>query len=386
VWFDETNGPNGEPAIGRLTPNGELREVPTPGGGGVDGITATSNAIYFTENGANGQEGGVLRIPLSNFNPLTNVYVALGDSYSSGEGNPPYEPASDEQAWDECHRSEAAYAPMLDRELGLGPMRFVACSGSMTDDLFHPSVANNEAEQFLPLANETRTVTLTIGGNDVGFPEVLEHCVEGFRPGGNDFWPYWQGPECSTNQQLRQLLGNRLKVLEGTLPPSDLGGTPIHPLREVIAEIHHYAPDARIVIAGYPKPFGANPSHYLWPDSTSTNPSEKACVVGKLTSVPAPFFVLYSDAQWINEEGEKLDSAIQAAAVAARKAGVPIRYAPPAKFKSHGLCDSSEAWIRGLEINLSQPKGYEPGSFHPTVNGQELGYEAAFAKALLTWH
>jgi hypothetical protein len=380
VWFDENTGPTGEPAIGRLTPSGELSEAPVPGGGGIDGITATSNAVYFTQSGATSHDDSVMRIPLSNFVPPT--YVALGDSYSSGEGNPPYEPSSDEQGKDECHRSESGYPHLLDQELGLGPLSFVACSGAVTDDLFNSMGVNQEGNQLLALTRDTKTVTLTIGGDDVGFPEVLDHCVEGFRLGGNDDWPYWQGAECSTNQQLRGLLANRLKVLAGTLPPSDLSGTPIHPLSEVIDEAHADAPNARIVIGGYPKLFGSKESRFVLPHPTSANLLEKACLVGKYGPLPTPFSVLYSDAQWLNEEGEKLDSTIQAAAVAARKAGTPIWYAPPAKFKGHGLCDSGEAWINPLEINLSLPKGYEPGSFHPTMNGQSFGYEPAFAKAL----
>jgi streptogramin lyase/surface antigen len=62
VWFDEIIGAGGVPAIGRLTPGGELREVPVPGGGGGD-IAATNDAIYFTEG--SGPEAGVMRIPAS---------------------------------------------------------------------------------------------------------------------------------------------------------------------------------------------------------------------------------------------------------------------------------------------------------------------------------
>ncbi|HSZ13106.1 MAG TPA: CHAP domain-containing protein [Solirubrobacteraceae bacterium] len=61
VWFDETIGA-GVPAIGRLTPSGELREVPVAGGGGGE-IAATNDAIYFTDG--NGLEAGIMRIPAS---------------------------------------------------------------------------------------------------------------------------------------------------------------------------------------------------------------------------------------------------------------------------------------------------------------------------------
>ena len=63
VWFTEGIGPTpGLGGIGRLTPDGELNETPILGGNGGAGITATSDAIYFTQDGP---EPGVMRIPAS---------------------------------------------------------------------------------------------------------------------------------------------------------------------------------------------------------------------------------------------------------------------------------------------------------------------------------
>jgi hypothetical protein len=120
VWFDENSGPAGEPAIGRLTPGGALSEV-SLGDAGVEGIAATDDAIYFTE--ANGPDAGLMRIPVDNLTePAEATYVALGDSYSSGEGDPPYELGSDVQG-DTCHRSQQAYGPLID-----GALKLVGCS------------------------------------------------------------------------------------------------------------------------------------------------------------------------------------------------------------------------------------------------------------------
>jgi hypothetical protein len=307
-----------------------------------------------------------------------SAYVALGDSYSSGEGDPPYEALTENPGWNVCHRSEAAYSDLLDRELALGPLAFGACSGAVTDDLFTPNTANHEPAQFIYLLpDNTRTVTLTIGGDDMGFVEVLEHCIEGLRLGNP--WPYWQGAECSTSQALRDVLSARLNVLGGTSASSVDGGPLIHPLSEVFAAIHAEAPKARIVVGGYPALFGAKGSHYeLHP--TSTNVLERACPVWPGIGIPV-YWVLYSDAKWLNEEAQALDSVIQAAATAAATSGLPVKYAPPAKFKGHGLCDSKEAWVHPLELGVS-PIGPEPSSFHTTATGQLQGYEPAFAKAL----
>jgi len=374
VWFTGSINASSQAFIGRLSTSGKLSKYIFGAGVSPLKLAASSTAIYFTQNGT---EPGLVRIPLAQ-TAVRQEYVALGDSYSSGEGDPPYETLTAIPGWNVCHRSEAAYSDLLDRELTLGPLGFGACSGAVTDDLFNPNTANHEPAQFIYLLpDNTRTVTLTIGGDDLGFVEVLEHCIEGLRLG--DPWPYWQGAECSTSQTLRDVLSARLNVLGGTSATSVDGGPLIHPLSEVFAAIHAEAPKARIVVGGYPALFGAKMSHYeLHP--TSTNIFERACPVWPGIGIPI-YWVLYSDAQWINEEGEKLDSVIQAAAVTARQAGIPVRYAPPAKFKGHGLCDRKEAWVHSLELGVS-PIGAEPSSFHPTATGQLQGYEPAFAKAL----
>src|SRR5216683_7323066 len=53
-------------------------------------------------------------------------YVALGDSYSAGQGNPPFLPPTDGPS-NFCHRSSAAYSQVLGGIYGLQP-KFHACS------------------------------------------------------------------------------------------------------------------------------------------------------------------------------------------------------------------------------------------------------------------
>lgn len=378
VWFTGYVAKSGRAFIGRLALSGGLSKFILEPDVAPEEIAATHDAVYFTGNGnQDDSETGLFRIPLSQV-AGPHEYVALGDSYSSGEGDPPYETLTDNPGWNVCHRSEVAYPDLLDRELALGPLAFGACSGAVSDDLFTPNTANHEPAQFTYLLpDDTRTVTLTIGGDDMGFVEVLEHCIEGLRVGKS--WPYWQGAQCSTSQPLRALLSARLNVLGGTRATSIDGGPVIHPLSEVFAAIHAEAPKARIVVAGYPGLFGAKMSHYER-HPTTTNVFERACSVWPAIGVPI-YWVLYSDAKWLNEEAQALDSVIQAAAVAAATTGLPVKYAPPATFKGHGLCDSKEAWVHPLELGLS-PIGPEPSSFHLTAAGQFQGYEPAFAKAL----
>ncbi len=97
-------------------------------------------------------------------------FVALGDSYSSGEGLYLYSTGTDTSS-DRCHRSPLAYGPLLsyvDRQHR--GFAFVACSGATTADLSAPNhLYPTEAPQLAALSSATRTVTLTLGGNDVGF-------------------------------------------------------------------------------------------------------------------------------------------------------------------------------------------------------------------------
>src|SRR5260370_38762410 len=60
-------------------------------------------------------------------------YVALGDSYSSGEGAPPFFPGTDGPT-DFCHRSLNAYSQVLGQAYSVTP-KFWACSGAVTANI-----------------------------------------------------------------------------------------------------------------------------------------------------------------------------------------------------------------------------------------------------------
>jgi hypothetical protein len=78
-------------------------------------------------------------------------YFALRDSFSAGEGNAPYRPDSDNPAtFDSCHRSEKSDGRLLhqDPQLNatLGDIRFRACSGAVTEDIFSQNHNNPYGE------------------------------------------------------------------------------------------------------------------------------------------------------------------------------------------------------------------------------------------------
>src|ERR1700712_1672104 len=62
------------------------------------------------------------------------TYVALGDSYASGEGVEPFLPGTDDSRH-RCHPSAGAYARLLAAGPGMPPVaEFWACSGARVAD------------------------------------------------------------------------------------------------------------------------------------------------------------------------------------------------------------------------------------------------------------
>jgi len=123
--------------------------------------------------------------------------VGFGDSYSSGEGVDPYDPGTDDD-WgadrNQCHRSLYAYAresqplgyrAVLPSYVG-GPtdtkVDFVACSGATSENVRvggtpqydEPGTQLDQGQ----LDANTDLVTLTLGGNDMGFTPVITKCVK----------------------------------------------------------------------------------------------------------------------------------------------------------------------------------------------------------------
>jgi lysophospholipase L1-like esterase len=94
--------------------------------------------------------------------PAAPELVALGDSYAAGLG------AGDESS-DECRQSPHAY-PRLWAELNGASLVFAACSGARTGEV------TAQAERITPSAT---LVTITAGGNDAGFSDVMTTCTLG---------------------------------------------------------------------------------------------------------------------------------------------------------------------------------------------------------------
>lgn len=123
---------------------------------------------------------------------LAANYVALGDSYVAGPFIPyPVLPLG-------CLKSDHNYPHLAAPAIGL-PLRDPSCSGATTADMTNPQsieIDGPNPPQLNSLDAETKVVSLTIGGNDIGFAEVAESCItlnpfghpckETYDPGGHD--------------------------------------------------------------------------------------------------------------------------------------------------------------------------------------------------------
>ena len=210
----------------------------------------TANSACYN---AGGVELVVQRIELSGFgtparsdNTRTVVegdrleYVALGDSYSSGEGNSDFNPWTSIAGVNECHRSkDYAYPSLLanDPSLGLKLVDFVACSGATTETVLNGGSgagAWGEPAQVDALSESTDIVTITIGGNDVGFAGFATTCFTG---------------KCGPGSVAYELVS-------GTI---ESNGYFAH-LRSTMLYILQKAPNAKVYVVGYPYVTPSDPS------------------------------------------------------------------------------------------------------------------------------
>lgn len=100
-------------------------------------------------------------------------YVSLGDSYTAGPLIPnPLLPLG-------CLKSSNNYPHLAAPKLGLS-LKDPSCSGATTADMTAPQEVSPDGPnppQFSSLEAGTSVVSITIGGNDIGFTSIIENCV-----------------------------------------------------------------------------------------------------------------------------------------------------------------------------------------------------------------
>ncbi|MFD7616999.1 SGNH/GDSL hydrolase family protein [Streptomyces sp. NPDC059802] len=224
-------------------------------------------------------------------------YVALGDSYSSGVGSGSYDSASGD-----CKRSAKAYPALWAAANSPASFAFTACSGARSGDV--------KANQLGPLNSSTDLVSISVGGNDAGFADVMTTCV------------------LQSEATCLSRIATARSYVDTTLPGN---------LDSVYSAIQAKAPSARVVVLGYPRFYKIGGT----------------CAVGLSDKVRTA----------INGAADYLN-----AATAKRAADHGFAFADVAgKFTGHEICSGS-AWLHSLNwLNIGE-------SYHPTAAGQSGGY------------
>ncbi len=157
-------------------------------------------------------------------------YVALGDSYAAGPLIPnPVLPLG-------CLKSDHNYAHLAAPGIGLS-LRDASCSGATTVDMTNPQeveIDGPNPPQFNSLDASTTVVSLTIGGNDIGFSEVAESCIT-LNPFSH---PCLDKYDAGGVDQLKARI-------EATAPK----------VAAVLQGIHARSPAAKIYVVNYPAIF-----------------------------------------------------------------------------------------------------------------------------------
>jgi lysophospholipase L1-like esterase len=225
------------------------------------------------------------------------VYAALGDSYSSGVGAGSYGSSGS------CYRSSKAYPQLWTNAHSGTSLTFLACSGARTGDVI--GQANS-------IPSSATLVTVTVGGNDAGFADVMQSCTLG------------------SDSACVSRVNTAKTYINGTLPPL---------LTNTYNAIKAKAPGARLVVLSYPRFY----------------------------TVPGSCWVGLSDTKRsaINSGADALASVIQQRAASAGATFVDVR----PSFAGHNICSSADDYLHSLTWPVIE-------SYHPTVAGQSSGYYA----------
>lgn len=156
-------------------------------------------------------------------------YVSLGDSYAAGPLIPNQLPPFG------CLKSDHNYGHLAAPGIGL-TLRDPSCSGAETEDMTQTQNVEPgpNPPQFNSLDAESKVVSLTIGGNDIGFSEVAESCIT--------LNPFATPCRDKYNSGGKDQLAERIAE---TAPK----------VAEVLQGIHARAPNARVFVVNYPAIF-----------------------------------------------------------------------------------------------------------------------------------
>ncbi len=257
-----------------------------------------------------------------------NAYVALGDSYTAAPLVP--NPVGDPY---DCGRSDHNYPHLVAAALKSPVFRDVSCASAQTKHMTQEQAdlpfGGTNPPQFDALSPDTALVTIGIGGNDVGFGDAAQKCVQPLPPIGSSCKAFYtQGGRDQISERIKQAAPRVAKVL---------------------SQIRTRAPRARVFFVGYPS---------LLPDEGP----------GCYPYVP----VLPEDVPWLRLKNKELNTMLK---TQAKRNGATYVDWYKASI-GHSMCElPGTAWVNGAVI---VPPSYPA---HPNTDG-EAGAAVAVLAAI----
>ncbi|WP_327683336.1 GDSL-type esterase/lipase family protein [Kitasatospora sp. NBC_00458] len=356
---------------------------------------ATAGLVAGTAAPARAAAGAPAAVPTG-----PTASVTLGDSYISGEagrwkGNSVASGGSragTDRAWsgsaaDPAKVYGATYASGCDRsdvaEVRSAPTVAqtqinLACSGAVAENVFRASNGGRpfkgeapQADQLAAVARQyaVKLVTLSVGGNDLGFADVIEACVADYL-----VWYSY----CHDEQQGE---------VDARMPAAMAGvGKAVDEVRAVMAGAGYAAGDYRIVLQSYPSPI-PRAAEIRYPESGWSRSDTGGCPLWN------------GDADWARDSLVPQISRSLAGVAAAK--GVQFldlsdmlqgrevcsKATRQATSTSAPSATTSE-WARFLDGGLNASQGALQESLHPNYYGQSaLGrcLTLVFGKAGGNW-
>ena len=318
-------------------------------------------------------------------------WLAVGDSYSAGEGLPDVSEPTCQRADGQNGHASKAWAVFARDELGIAlPIApdtggrkgfdFEACTGAVSEDLF--TNWNNKQEWDPNNNGRFDLVTFSFGGNNIGFETILPNCI-----GAS-----WAGAAAATSGGIVSgPLGavSSWLNLAGCPSESDMrksidglktGGNDQHGhhLDPLSSFYHHVAkdvvtPGGNVVVVGYPELI-EDPQ--FWPVFNQT--------IGVCQGIRRrDALLLRSMAAYLNQTiGEAVKEANNNSAgvhftfvdVNSGQPDSGVAYSDrrlfePSSGDRHNLC-AAKPWLNGITTGVSGGDFRKERSFHPTQNGQ----------------
>lgn len=271
----------------------------------LKGFAARAGAVALLSIGMIAGIAGAPAMAQTRTAPVTISYTVMGDSYSAGSGG---------GGEGYCGQSANGYGTWVAAAMGT-QVTNIACAGFSTEQ-----VRTLEVPQLSP---STTLITLTAGGNDIGWTTAIGACLA----------------PTSTVAICKAAVANSIYLMRN-LPKS---------VASMLKAIKAKAPGAKVLYVGYPRLF---------------EPQNMAALGFTPTQI--------SGTKVLNAAADLLNGILAVSALSNRTAFVPVAYL----FNGHGV-PSASPWLNNI--------GDSVYPFHPNLAGYQNGYAAALSPFLRTF-